>query len=454
MTLLQAITGDVSPLVVLQMEDSILSGLMNLFMEYIIILERAITCEEIDTEKGGSRINLAESSVQQVSVLVNLSTLEHFLSSIVRSIFGSISHMNSELMRNHLVGGQQKEKIDSCMLFIQEASGQLRAHFCQQFIHRMMSLGTGFEHTVEICSNGQQDSMPSFPFQVLFLELRKLEKLAEDGVFEVNWLMELLRELMEAIFVWISGNKEIWAITEEKLTVQPSDNFKKLILDMQFLVEIASYGGYFSNNPSVLETFMKSAFLSAGLDLERDVIDSGWAINAANGAIIKLLAIEKRDMLPNENPIAILEEKLHENQSEYVSDSLQDDARSYSKDSMESGDDIEGITASEAAVNAETTEFSPLGRLLDLLEEDDGSAYSSAMNSTDNSVEIEDIVSKKVANAAYKGFQIIEKADLPATLSVDIDGEYSKVRVFIEEGTSRQAHVAQSVTNELEDGGD
>jgi hypothetical protein len=189
----------------------------------------------------------------------------------------------------------------------------------------------------------------------------------------------------------------------------------------------------------------------------RDVIDSGWAINAANAAIIKLLAIEKRDTLPNDNPIAILEEKWHENQSEYVSDSLQDDARSYSEDPMESGDDVEGITASEAAVNAETTEFSPLGRLLDLLDEDDGSAYSSAMNSTDNSVEIEDIVSKKVANAAYKGFQIIEKADLPATLSVDIDGEYSKVskvRVFIEEGTSRQVHVAaQSVTNELEDGG-
>jgi len=143
------------------MEDSILSGLMNLFMEYIIILERAITCEEIVPEKGGSRINLAESSVQQVSILVNLSTLEHLFSSIVRSIFGSISLMNSELMRNHLVGGQQKE-IDSCMLFIQEASGQLRAHFCQQFIHRMMLLGTGFKHTVETCSDGQQDSMPLF----------------------------------------------------------------------------------------------------------------------------------------------------------------------------------------------------------------------------------------------------------------------------------------------------
>jgi hypothetical protein len=46
------------------MEDSILRGLMNLFMEYIIILERVITYEEIVAEKGGSRINLVESLVQ------------------------------------------------------------------------------------------------------------------------------------------------------------------------------------------------------------------------------------------------------------------------------------------------------------------------------------------------------------------------------------------------------
>lgn len=64
--------------------------------------------------------------------------------------------------------------------------------------------------------------------RVLFLELRKMEKLAEDCVFEVGWLMELLRELIEAIFVWISNNKEIYAIPEEGLTVQHSDTFKKV----------------------------------------------------------------------------------------------------------------------------------------------------------------------------------------------------------------------------------
>ena len=39
------------------------------------------------------------------------------------------------------------------------------------------------------------------------------------------------------------------------------------------------------------------------------------------------------------------------------------------------------------------TEYSPFGGFLDLREEDDGSFYGSAINSTDSSVEIEDNVS-------------------------------------------------------------
>ncbi|KAL4596558.1 hypothetical protein ACB092_12G171900 [Castanea dentata] len=223
-TLLQAIIEDVSPLVALQMEGSILSGLMKLFVEYTIILERAITCEKIAAEKNGSRINLAESLPQQVSILVNLSTLEQFFSIIIEDIFGSISHINSEPVRSHLVGGQLEE-LDSCILFIQEASSQLRDCFCQKFIHRMMLLETGSTNTPETCIDDQHDPMPSVAFHALFLELRKLEKLADDGVIEVDWLMELLRELIEAIYVWISNNKAIWATSEENFSAQHPDNF-------------------------------------------------------------------------------------------------------------------------------------------------------------------------------------------------------------------------------------
>lgn len=58
--------------------------------------------------------------------------------------------------------------------------------------------------------------------QVLFLELTALNKLAEDNAFELDWFNELLRELIEAIFDWISNNKQIWAPTEKNLIGQNS----------------------------------------------------------------------------------------------------------------------------------------------------------------------------------------------------------------------------------------
>lgn len=41
---------------------------------------------------------------------------------------------------------------------------------------------------------------------------------------------------------------------------------EQFILDVQFLVEIGMYGGYFSSDPLLLLTLMKSTFNSAGLD--------------------------------------------------------------------------------------------------------------------------------------------------------------------------------------------
>lgn len=59
--------------------------------------------------------------------------------------------------------------------------------------------------------------------QVLFLELRKVDKIDEDNVSEEDWLIELLRELIVAIFSWIVNNKEIWRNTQEGSPVQLSD---------------------------------------------------------------------------------------------------------------------------------------------------------------------------------------------------------------------------------------
>lgn len=168
---LKAITVDVCPLLALEIEGSILSGLVNLFKKYIDILESAINCETTVTEKTCSRMNLAESVKQQVSILANLSALEQLFSNMVRSIFKGASDTNSELTKIHSDGYQQKE-IDSCILFIQEASVGLRALFCEQFIYKVMSLKTSYKLTPQISIDGQGKScmfhggMPSPTFQV------------------------------------------------------------------------------------------------------------------------------------------------------------------------------------------------------------------------------------------------------------------------------------------------
>ncbi|KAK2648883.1 hypothetical protein Ddye_016372 [Dipteronia dyeriana] len=417
-TLLQAIAVDVTPLVTLEMEGSIIRGFMDLFTEYIVILERAIDSETDVTEKGCSTINLAKSLLQQVSVLANLSTLEHFFFGIFRSIFRDISQY---------VGFQQRE-LYSDTWSIQEANSRLKAHFCQHVINRMMSQEIGSEHAKEACINnvGQnsmlQDVMPSVDFQVLFLELRTLNKLAEDNVLESDWLMELLSELIEAIFVWISNNKHIWTATEEDLISHDSDVYNQFVLDIHFLVEIAKYGGYFSNDPSILVTLMNSALNSAGLGPERDVDDDGWANNAATEAIQKLLEIQKMNCLLNDKHIDTGEE--HKNQFKDTSESFQDD------------DNIES---------------SSLKGCLDLLEAEDSTARN-AINLTDRFGELKDVESENAPNTTYHDIQSTEKISLQGLLlSEDDVGEVSEVRVSMEDGSGSELDAIEFVINQLED---
>ncbi|XP_021630899.2 exocyst complex component EXO84A isoform X2 [Manihot esculenta] len=328
-TLLQAITKDVIPLNVLQMESYILFGLSNLFIEYIAILEKAITSKIDMSEKRGSRIILAESVPQQVSILANLSTLEHFFCSTVISIFKGINCGDSELTENQSVGSQQLE-FDSCVTVIQQASAQLRSKFFQQFIDRVLTS------------------------EVLFLELRKFDKLAEFNVFEADWLKELVRELIESIFVWISNNKEIWETKEESSIFQHSDVLNQFFLDMHFLEEITRYGEYFSKSPLVPATLMKSVFISAGFDHIRDD-DDGWATNAAIKAIQRLLEIEETRSHTNDEIGNDLVEP-PENHSDHANETLQDDARSSLEVFSASEEDLVAAGESEVAINnAEVT---------------------------------------------------------------------------------------------------
>ncbi|KAH7517419.1 exocyst complex component EXO84B [Ziziphus jujuba] len=417
-TLLQTIAEDVTQLVSLQIEGSVLGGLMNLFTEYILILERAIICETDVAEKGGSRINFAISLRQQISILANLSSTEQLFSSMVKGIFGGVNCMSSNQIKNLPVGNYEKE-LDSFILAIQEASSQLRIQFCQKFIKRVMSLETTYKFAPGMCRDGQGDSklfhdvLPSLTLQVFFLELRNLERLAESDVFEKEWLVEILKELIEALFICISNEKEIGDTKEENLTAENSLTYKQFILDLHFIVETAKYGGYFSNNNLFLINLMKSALVSAGLDPERDVYDNRWLLDSITEVIRKLLEIEKATILPNEESHSVLGDETPKDKSTDAADSYQDDIRSFSENSLGANHDLEATSEAEIGSVAETT------------ASDDGNA----------------------TNAADDETEIVEKTDIAAAvLSVDLVEEACEIgRLPTEDGNSTQ--VANDMVN-------
>lgn len=154
---LQAIAHDSFPVVSLQMEGCILKGLMDLFTEYIGILENALTGDRI---RDGSKINLAESLVQGVSIIANSLTLGQFFSNIVRSVFDDIHHLKFE--------------IDNYILFIQDSHAQLKRYLFQQVIEKFFSPEDDEQHDSESYITLEDDShtcslAPSVPYQVMKL---------------------------------------------------------------------------------------------------------------------------------------------------------------------------------------------------------------------------------------------------------------------------------------------
>ncbi|XP_022728216.1 exocyst complex component EXO84B-like [Durio zibethinus] len=451
LTLLQAIIADVNPLLAIQMEGSILKGLMNLFTEYIAILEKAITFETHVSVKGTRRTS-AESLSKQISLLANLSTLQYFFFKIIISFFRGTNHMNSEPRKKKLIDFQLKE-LDGCILFIQEAAAKLKAHCFQQFINRMMSLD-GSKLMQESCSDSQEepstihDTMPSVAFQVLFLELRKVDKLAEDNVFEEDWLMELLRELIEAIFSWIVNKKEIWRNTKENSPFQLSGIISQFVLDMHFLAEIVNSGGYFSKKPLVLQNLVDSAFTSAGLEPKRD-LDDGWAKNVATEAIQKLLEIEKMQLFLEDDSVDSLEEEPHEN------DPVHDESRNAMKDSLVLDEDPPITDRAEVAITTETVMKAerPLERSPSLSDVEDFSVDKNAVVLANNSGGPEDVESENGISKACDELDLQEKTDLPDPSSSHGTNSASELRVPVKEDAGSEADAAHSASNELEDDG-
>lgn len=133
------------------MGSSVLKELTDLFMEYSFILERVINYEANDVVEGVSRVKMAESLSQKVSVIANLSTLEYFFSNVIRNLFKDITQLTTV--------------IDGHLTSVSDNNRRVRAHLCKQFIHSIMSNEASLiKDHVEF--DFLQCLMPSHPYQV------------------------------------------------------------------------------------------------------------------------------------------------------------------------------------------------------------------------------------------------------------------------------------------------
>ncbi|XP_057798169.1 exocyst complex component EXO84B-like isoform X2 [Salvia miltiorrhiza] len=276
-TLFQSVAEEISPLITFQMEGSVLKGIIDFFTAYVVILESAITADTDAMEKEGFKIKLPETPTQGVFILANLSTLVQFSSSIIRNLFDGIHHLDFEM--------------DSYATLVQDIYSRLRSCFLDHFISNIFSPNAGHESSPEIRLSRQNscryfDLTPSVPYLELYLELKKLEKLADDDCIDTRWLMSLFLEMMDATFEWISTKSEIWAITENFVA-----NRTKF---MQFLVETARRSEYLSDKAITISDdiirCIETSFLSAGLSplTLRDSSGDEWPANVARAALHKL----------------------------------------------------------------------------------------------------------------------------------------------------------------------
>lgn len=132
------------------MEGLLLRGLLDLFTEYTSILESALT-NQTEIKEVDSRISIAESVEQQVSLISNLSKLAQIFSSMIMRAFSDTYHLQFE--------------IDNYELFINENCSRLRSQFCKQLILKSWPLESGHRCLPPAC---RTDLEPSISYQVCF----------------------------------------------------------------------------------------------------------------------------------------------------------------------------------------------------------------------------------------------------------------------------------------------
>lgn len=126
-----------------------------------------------DRVKDDPRVSSMETLMKQISILMNLSTLESLFSRIIRSILNCNGQEDSS-------NADQRNVLENSFSSIQEALGRVRSCFCWQHIVRIMSIQYDQRISSSIASSDNPSHpvlyhhvKPSIPLQVPFFSIQK-----------------------------------------------------------------------------------------------------------------------------------------------------------------------------------------------------------------------------------------------------------------------------------------
>eukprot|EP00249_Psilotum_nudum_P020962 c27915_g1_i1 orf=735-3119(-) len=313
-TMVQDFFEDVVPLISMQLGALMLDGLLHLFESYVQLLIKAVSSpvegESLGQTMDSRTVKEAQAEGQQLGILCNASALaEELLPRAAAKLFPG-QHIGREDPRKraserHSLGPSRILELREWRRHLQSMVDRLRDHYCRQQVLDLVYSEEGEANlSVDLYlnwdANGDDpywhnDPMPSPIFQELFMKLNKISHVAVDVlVGRERATALLLMRLVETFLIWLSDDQEFWEDLEDSPRPLGPIGLQQFVLDMQFVIQIASHGRYLSRQmrhvTADIITRAVEAFGRTGLDPNSVLPENEWFVTIAQDAVNKLFA--------------------------------------------------------------------------------------------------------------------------------------------------------------------
>ncbi|KAL4614617.1 hypothetical protein ACB092_07G066400 [Castanea dentata] len=311
MCIVEDILEQLTPLAITHFGGNILSRVSQLFDTYMDALIKALPSPSDDdnlTELKEVIPFRAETDSEQLAILgIAFTILDELLPNALMIIWKRQNESNEQKSgpTEDVPSPNTTTDLKDWRRHLQPSFDKLKDHFCRQYVLSFIYSREGktrLNARIYLSEDGNDlywdsDSLPSLPFQALFVKLQQLATVAGDVLLGKDKLQKiLLARLTETVVMWLSDEQEFWGVFEDdSIPIQPV-GLLQLILDMHFTVEIARFAGYPSRHVHQIASAIIArairTFSARGIDPQSALPEDEWFVETAKLAINKLLSAE------------------------------------------------------------------------------------------------------------------------------------------------------------------